>query len=64
MDDKNSSTSDATEAVAPSERANRAGDGWAVAGGAKCVSAKCKLTAVQRLTHPHQSAGVGYESFR
>ena len=64
MDDKNSSTSDATEAVAPSERANRADEGGAVAGGAKCFSVKCKLAAVQRLTHPHQSAGVRYKIFR
>ena len=49
MDDKNSSTSGATEATAPAERAHQAGDGGAVAGGAKRFSAKRKLAIVQRL---------------
>ena len=49
MDDKNSSTSGATEAMAPAERAHDAGDGGAVAGSAKRFSAKRKLAAVQRL---------------
>ncbi len=49
MDDKNSSTSGATEATAPAARAHNAGDGGAVAGGAKRFSAKRKLAAVQRL---------------
>ncbi len=40
MDDKNSSTSGATEATAPAARAHNAGDGGAVAGGAKRFSAK------------------------
>jgi len=49
MDDKNSPTSGATEATAPSARAINAGDGGAVAGGSKRFSAKRKLAAVQRL---------------
>jgi transposase-like protein len=49
MDDKNSSTPGATEATAPSERAHNAGNGGAVAGGAKRFSAKRKLAIVQRL---------------
>lgn len=49
MDDKNSPTSSATEATAPSARAHNAGDGGAVAGGSKRFSAKRKLAAVQRL---------------
>jgi len=49
MDDKNSSTPGATGATAPSERAHNAGDGGAVAGGAKRFSAKRKLAIVQRL---------------
>ena len=49
MDDKNSPTSSATEAAAPSARAHDAGDGGAVAGGTKRFSAKRKLAAVQRL---------------
>ena len=49
MDDKNSPTSSATEATAPSARAPHAGDGVAVAGGSKRFSAKRKLAAVQRL---------------
>ena len=49
MDDKNSSTSGATEATAPAERAHQAGDGGAVAGGAKRFSAKRKLAIMQRL---------------
>jgi hypothetical protein len=43
MDDKNSSTLGATEATAPAARAHNAGDGGAVAGGAKRFSAKRKL---------------------
>ena len=49
MDDKNSPTSGATEATAPSERAHHAGDDGAVAVGTKRFSAKRKLAAVQRL---------------
>ena len=49
MDDKNSPTSSATEATAPSERAHNAGDGGGVAGVAKRFSAKRKLAAGQRL---------------
>ena len=49
MDDKNSPTSSATEATAPSARSHNAGDGGAVAGGSKRFSAKRKLAAVQRL---------------
>ena len=39
----------ATEATAPSARAHHAGDGGAVAGPARRLSAKRKLVAVQRL---------------
>ena len=46
---KTTDTSSATEATAPSARAHNAGDGGAVAGGAKRVSVKRKLAAVQRL---------------
>ena len=49
MDDKNSPTSGATEATAPSARARNAGDGGAVAGGSRRFSAKRKLAVVQRL---------------
>ena len=49
MDDKNNSTSGATEATAPSARAQNAGDGGAVAGGLRRFSAKRKLAIVQRL---------------
>ena len=49
MDDKNSPTSSATEATAPSARAHNAGDGGAVAGGLRRFSAKRKLALVQRL---------------
>jgi len=49
MDDKNSPTSGATEATAPSARTQNAGDGGAVAGGSKRFSAKRKLAAGQRL---------------
>ncbi len=42
-------TSGATEATAPSARAHHAGDGGAVAGPARRLSAKRKLVAVQRL---------------
>ena len=55
MDDKNSSTSGATEATAPAERAHQAGDGGAVAGGAKRFSAKRKLAIVQRLLRGHNA---------
>ena len=49
MDDKNGSTSGATEATAPSARAHKAGNDGAVADGTKRFSAKRKLAAVQRL---------------
>ena len=49
MSDKTTDTSGATEATAPSERAHNAGDGGAVAAGAKRFSAKRKLAIVQRL---------------
>jgi len=49
MDDKNNSISGGTEATAPSEFAHHAGDGGALAGGTKRLSAKRKLGAVQRL---------------
>jgi len=42
MDDEISSTSGATEATAPSARADDVGDGGAVAGGSKRFSAKRK----------------------
>jgi len=48
MDDKNNSTSGATEATAPSARGHHAGDGGAVAGGTKRFSAKRKLAQVPR----------------
>ena len=49
MDKKIDDTSGATEATAPSARAHHAGDGGAVAGTARRLSAKRKLVAVQRL---------------
>ena len=49
MSCKTTDTSGATEATAPSARAHNAGDGGAVAGGAKRFSAKRKLAIVQRL---------------
>ena len=49
MSCKTTDTSGAMEATAPSERAHNAGDGGAVAGGAKRSSAKRKLAIVQRL---------------
>ena len=49
MDKKIDDTSGATEATAPSARAHHAGDGGAVAGPARRLSAKRKLVAVQRL---------------
>jgi transposase len=49
MDEKIDDTSGATEATAPSARAHHAGDGGAVAGPARRLSAKRKLVAVQRL---------------
>ena len=49
MDKKIDDTSGATEATAPSARAHHAGDGGAVAGPARRLSAKRKLAAVQRL---------------
>jgi len=61
MDDKNSSTPGATEAAAPSARANNAGDGGAVAGGAKRFSAKRKLAIVQRLLRGESLEAVSRE---
>ncbi len=49
MDKKIDDTSGATEATAPSARAHYAGNGGAVAGPARRLSAKRKLVAVQRL---------------
>ena len=49
MDDKDNSITGGTEATAPPERAHHAGDGGALAGGTKRLSAKRKLGAVQRL---------------
>ena len=49
MDKDINETSGATEATAPSARAHRAGDGGAVAGPTRRLSAKRKLAAVQRL---------------
>ncbi len=49
MDKKIDDTSGAKEATAPSARAHHAGDGGAVAGPARRLSAKRKLVAVQRL---------------
>jgi hypothetical protein len=61
MDDKNSSTPDATEATAPSARAHHAEDGGAVAGGTKRFSAKRKLAAVQRLMRGESLDAVSRE---
>ena len=61
MDDKNSSTPDATEATAPSARARHAGDGGAVAGGASRFSAKRKLAVVQRLLRGESLEAVSRE---
>lgn len=49
MDKKIDDTSGATEATAPSARAHYAGNGGAVAGPTRRLSAKRKLVAVQRL---------------
>jgi hypothetical protein len=49
VDKKNDDTSGATGATAPSGRAFHAGDGGAVAGPARRLSAKRKRVAVQRL---------------
>jgi len=59
MDDKNTSTSGATEATASSSRAHHAGDGGAVAGGPKRFSAKRKLAVVQRLLRGESLEGAG-----
>ncbi|WP_372921663.1 hypothetical protein [Roseovarius sp.] len=61
MDDKNNSTSDATEGTAPSARAHHAGDGGAVAGGPKRFSAKRKLAVVQRLLRGESLEAVSRE---
>ncbi len=61
MDDKNSFTSGATEVTAASARAHNAGDGGAVAGGAKRFSAKRKLEAVQRLMRGESLDAVSRE---
>ena len=61
MDDEISSTSGATEATAPSVRADDVGDGGAVAGGAKRFSAKRKLAIVQRLLRGESLEAVSRE---
>jgi transposase-like protein len=61
MDDKNSSTPGATEAAARASRAHHAGDGVAVAGGAKRFSAKRKLAIVQRLLRGESLEAVSRE---
>ena len=61
MDDKNTSTSGATEATASSSRAHHAGDGGAVAGGPKRFSAKRKLAVVQRLLRGESLEAVSRE---
>ena len=61
MDDKNSSTPGAREATAPAARAHNAGDGGAVAGGAKRFSAKRKLAIVQRLLRGESLEAVSRE---
>ena len=64
MDDKNSSTSGATEAAAPASRAHHAGDGGAAAGGLRRFSAKRKLAAVQRLMRVRASTrSLGKRTF-
>ena len=61
MDDKNSSTSGATEAAAPAARAHPAGAGGAAAGGLRRFSAKRKLAAVQRLMRGESLDAVSRE---
>ncbi|RXV59444.1 IS3 family transposase [Roseovarius sp. A46] len=61
MEDKNSSTSGATEATTLAARAHNAGDGGVVAGGAKRFSAKRKLAAVQRLMRGESLDAVSRE---
>lgn len=61
MSDKTTDTSGATEAAAPAARAHHAGDGGAVAGGAKRFSAKRKLAAVQRLMRGESLDAVSRE---
>jgi len=61
MNDKNSSTPGATEAAAPASRAHHAGDGGAVARGAKRFSAKRKLAIVQRLLRGESLEAVSRE---
>ena len=61
MDDKNSSTSGATEAAAPAARAHNADDNGAAAGGLRRFSAKRKLAAVQRLMRGESLDAVSRE---
>ena len=63
MDDKNSSTSGATEAAAPAARAHNADDSGAAAaaGGLRRFSAKRKLAAVQRLMRGESLDAVSRE---
>ena len=61
MSAKTTDASGATEATAPSARARNAGDGGAVAGGAKRFSAKRKLAAVQRLMRGESLDAVSRE---
>lgn len=61
MDDKNSPTSSATAATAPSARAHNAGDGGAVAGGSRRFSANRKLAVVQRLMRGESLDAVSRE---
>ena len=62
MDDKNISTSGATEATAASSRAHNAGDGGVVAVGAKRFSAKRKLVIIQRLPRGASLEAVSREA--
>jgi len=61
MSDKTTDSSGAQEATAPAARAHNAGDGGAVASGAKRFSAKRKLAAVQRLMRGESLDAVSRE---
>jgi transposase-like protein len=61
MSGRTTDTSGATEATAPSSCARNAGDGGAVAGGAKRFSAKRKLAIVQRLLRGESLEAVSRE---
>ena len=62
MDDKNISTSGATEATASLSHAHNVGDGGVVAVGAKRFSTKRKLATVQRLLRGESLEAVSREA--